>query len=160
MIRSSLVTIALVTLALAAGCDNASNNQQKATAAQNEANDKIAAATREAEQKGKNAQAAADKQIAEAQANFMKLREDYRHATTTNLAGLDRKVADLEAKEKRMSGKAASDLEAKLKDIRGGRATFTADYNTLEATSAATWDDTKARLDKEWTDLAASVDAA
>jgi hypothetical protein len=34
------------------------------------------------------------------------------------------------------------------------------DYKTIEVASAATWDATKARLEKEWTDLKNMVEKA
>lgn len=160
MVRSCIAATIVLSVALTTRCDNAADNQQKANTAQNEANEKIAAASREAQQKASNAQLAADKQITEAKANFMKLREDYRHTTTTNLVGLDRKVADIEAKAKQVNGKAATDLADKLRDIHNLRATFAADYEAIDGASAVTWDDAKARLDKQWTELKTLVDNA
>jgi primosomal protein N' len=55
-------------------CNKASDDQQKANAAQSEANNKI-----------ENAQSEANQKIGEAQASFAKRREDYRHQTTLNL---------------------------------------------------------------------------
>ncbi len=160
MTRSSMLTTATLTLLLATGCDKAADDPQRATISQGEANDKIATAQREAQQKSVAAQAAADKTIAAANADFMKLREDYRHATTNRLVDLDQKVAVLEANAKVATSKAKLDLDANLEQIRARRGTFTADYAALESSSAATWDDAKARLDREWTDLKALVDKA
>lgn len=160
MTRSSIAATMVLSVALSVACNNAMDDQQKANTAQNEANDKIARAAKEAQQKSIQAQAEADKQIAEAKANFMRLREDYRHATTTNLVGLDHQVADLEAKGKQLTGKAATDFADKLRDIRNRRATFSTDYDAIEAASATTWDDTKARLDKAWAELKTIVDKA
>jgi cell division septum initiation protein DivIVA len=160
MTRFSTLAPALLTVFLAAGCDKAMDDQLKASNSQVEANDKIAAANKEAEQKGLAAQAAADKTIAGANANFMKLREDYRHETTNNLAELDHKVVLLEANSKVATDKAKSDLDARLQQIRSRRSTFTTDYVALESASAVTWDDAKARLDKEWADLKALVERA
>jgi len=97
MLRSSLALTAL-TLVLGTSCDNASSDSKKANGAQAEANDKTAAAMKEATDKANSAQAEADEKIAAARADFMKLREDYRHATTNNLVELDRKVSDLATK--------------------------------------------------------------
>jgi regulator of protease activity HflC (stomatin/prohibitin superfamily) len=160
MFRSSIATTAVVSLLFTAACDKASDDQQKANAAQTEANGKIAAATTEATQKVSAAQAEADKKIAQAQANFMQLREDYRHSTTTSLVDLDKKVADLDTKANTATGKGKTDLDTNLKQIHAARDSFGADYRTLETSSATTWDATKARLDKEWTDLKALVDKA
>ena len=161
MIRTFILTGAVVTTLLAAACDNnAATDQQKAVKAQQEANDKAAAATKEATDKTVNAQAEADKKIAEAQASFTKLREDYRHKTTTDLADMDKKIADLDAKAKTATGKAKTDLSAKLVQIHANRDAFAKDWSTLDSSTATTWDGTKARLDKEWSDLKSLVDSA
>src|ERR1700730_15232608 len=100
MIRSPIPPAVLfMTLALA--CNNASDEQKKMTSARTEADDKIGTAVKEADQKIKTAEQNEGKQVAEAQASFMKMREDYRHTTTTNLVELDRKVDGLEAKAKK-----------------------------------------------------------
>ena len=160
MNRTKILTTALLSLILTAACDKASDDQQKATAAQNEANDKIAAAKVEADKKALTAQTAADNKIAEAQASFLKLREDYRHKTTLNLVDLDHKVDLLTTKEKTVTGKAQGDLDTSLKQIRVSRADFVTDYGSLESASAVTWDATQSRLDKEWAALQALVDKA
>jgi len=162
MIRSSMLAAAVLSVLLTAACDKdkAADEQSKANTAQNVATDKAAEANKEADQKIRNAQAEADKKVAEAQAGFMKLREDYRHKTTTDLVDLDKKVEELDAKAKKANGKAKTDLETALKQIRSSRDTFATDYKSIETASATTWDATKVRLDKEWTDLKALVDKA
>jgi len=162
MIRSSIIVcgIGSLVLALASGCDRAADEQKKAVDAQNQANEKIVQANREADQKANQAQADADKKIAEAQANFLKMREDYRHTTTENLVELDKKIADLEAKEKTATGKKKADLDAQLSAIRSRREAFANDWKSIETASADSWDATKQRLDKEWGDLKALVDRA
>jgi hypothetical protein len=159
MLRSSIYTaVVLVTLALA--CDNASDEQKKMNTARTEADDKIGTAVKEADQKVLSAQQEEDKKVAAAQAGFMKLREDYRHATTIKLVELDRSVSDLEAKAKKTMGKARTDLDANLREIQVDRGAFESDYKSLETATAATWDDAKVRLDKEWTHLKTLVDKA
>ena len=160
MLRKTFLTSAALSLLLVVGCDKAADDQKKATAAQNEANEKIAEAKVEADKKAVSAQSEADKKIAEAQASFMKRREDYRHKTTVNLVELDHKIDVLAAKSKTQTGKAQADLDASLKQIRSSRADFATDYNTLATESATTWDATQARLDKEWAALSALVDKA
>jgi regulator of protease activity HflC (stomatin/prohibitin superfamily) len=160
MIRSSLIVCGSLMLVLASGCDKAADEQQKAANAQAQANDKIVQANQEADQKANSAQADADKKIAEAQASFLKMREDYRHDTTTNLVDLDKKIADLEAKEKTATGKKKADLDVQLGQIRTQREAFANDWKTIETASATTWDATKNRLDKEWSDLKTMVDRA
>ena len=161
MIRSSIIVCGFgAALALGIGCNKAADEQQKATNAQVEANQKIVEANQEADKKANEAQADADKKIADAQANFLKMREDYRHDTTQNLVDLDKKIADLEAKSKTATGKKKADLDVQLGQIRTQREAFANDWKNLETASAATWDATKTRLDKEWTDLKSMVDRA
>jgi hypothetical protein len=110
------------------------------------------------EKKASVAQTEADQKVADAHASFMKLREDYRHATTVNLVDLDRDVDSLAAKAKQSSGKTRADLDARLLEIQASRSAFMKDYASLDSVAGASWDDTKVRLDKEWTDLKALVD--
>jgi len=159
MSRSIIVSGAFIAL-LIAGCSKAADDQQKAAVAQSEANDKIAAARAEADKKVASAQSEADMQVAAAQASFMTRREDYRHKTTLNLVDLDHKVDVLSAKSRAATGQAQVDMNASLKQIRIGRADFATDYLSLESTTAATWDATQARLDREWAALSALVDKA
>jgi hypothetical protein len=158
MIKPIAFAAVALSFLLTSACDRAADEQKKANQAQAKANEKIAEVAREADQKIKNAQAEADKKIAEAQASFMKLREDYRHTTTEAMVDLDKKVADLEAKAMKSRAKAKTDLELKVKQLKAGREAFLAEYKTLETASAGTWDETKARLDKQWNDLKAMAD--
>ena len=162
MIRSTIFSgIALCVLVATSGCnDSAATDQQKANSAQAEANDKIAAAKKDSDEKAAKAQAEADKKIADAQLNFTKTREDYRHKVTTDLADLDKKIADLDAKSKTATGKAKTDLDALLPAIHASRGSFATDWKTLDGATSTTWDATSARLNKEWTDLKALVDKA
>ncbi len=45
-----------------------------------------------------------------------------------------------------------------LTQIRSQREAFANDWKTIETASATTWDSTKTRLDKEWSELKAMVD--
>ena len=162
MIRSSIVVcgLATLTLVLGSGCNKAADEQEKAVAAQNKANEKIVEVNQEADKKANEAQADADKKIAEAQASFLKMREGYRHDTTEKLVDLDKKIADLEAKSKTSTGKKKADLDVQLGQIRTQREAFANDWKTIETASALTWDSTKSRLDKEWNDLKSMVERA
>jgi hypothetical protein len=157
-IKTHALAAAVLSLVFASSCDKAADQQQKANEAQAKANEKIADVAGEAEQKIKNAQAEADKKIAEAQAAFMKMREDYRHSTTEAMVDFDKKVSDLEAKATKSKAKAKTDLELKVKQLKAGRESFMAEYKNLETASAVTWDETKAKLDKQWNELKAAVD--
>jgi len=163
MIRSSILSSAAamaLTLTLLAGCDKGSDEQQKANAAQAEADKKIAEANKEAVVKTTSAQLEADKKIAAAEGDFGKRREDYRHKLQTDLIDLDKKVELLEAKAKTATGKTKTDLDLSLPQIRTRRAGFALDVKSVDTATAIQWDDTKARVDKEWTDLKTLVDKA
>lgn len=149
-----------LTLALSTGCDKAADDQNKATSAQSEADKKIADAKKEAADKAVSAQAEADKKIAAAENDFGKRREDYRHKIQTDVVDLDKKIDLLEAKAKTATGKAKTDLESSLVSIRTRRAAFAADLAAIPTTNAMQWDATKARVEKDWTDLKAVVDKA
>jgi hypothetical protein len=158
MTRQLLVGGFLTSFMLIGGCEKAADQQQKAVEAQNKANDKIVEASKEAQQKVNNAQAEADKKIADAQASFNTMREDYRHKVQAELIELDKKVADLEAKALKEKAKAKDELESRAKQIRAAKTTFEQHMQGLETATATTWDDAKAKLDKEWSELKAMAD--
>jgi hypothetical protein len=161
MIRISTVSVCLaLSMAFAVGCNKAADEQHKADEARATADNKTIDANREATDKINAAQSEADKKVADAQASFMKLREDYRHQKTEDLTKVDKEIADLEAKAKTAKGKAKSDIDAALPGIRTQRETFMSEYKTLELSSALTWDDAKARVDKAFEDLKKAVDKA
>jgi hypothetical protein len=160
MTHSTAFTTAILSAFLIAGCDNAMDDQTKANSSQTAADEKIAAANQEANQKGQAAQAEADKKIAAANASFMKLREDYRHQMTNNLIELDHRVDALDAASRAPSTKNPAALQSNLKLIHAKRAEFSTDYVAIETASAVTWDDTKTRLDNELTALKSLVDKA
>jgi hypothetical protein len=155
-VASTALTVCLLTGAVA--CDNASDEANKAKTAQAMADDKSGAALRESDEKIKNAQAEADTKIAAAHADFMAMRESFRHTTTTNLVDLDQKVDVLTAKAGQSSGQEKTDRDAGLKQIHASRDAFQKLFLSLDTASESTWDDTKARVEKEWTDLKAMVD--
>lgn len=161
MIRSTILFAAAATslsLSLVAGCDRANDDQRKADNAQAEANKKIAEARTEATTKITSAQVEADKKVAAAEADFGKLREDYRHEVQADLIDLDKKIDRLEAKSKTATGKAKADLDANLPAIRSRRMVFGSEVKSLEVATAPAWNDTKAKVDKDFSDLKALVD--
>lgn len=162
MTRASIIASAALALTLtcAVGCDKAADDQNKANAAQAEADKKIADTKKEAADKSNNAQAEADKKIASAEGDFGKRREDYRHKVQTDLIDLDKKIDLLEAKSKTATGKSKVDLDANLVAIHTHRVAFTQDMKGVDTSTAITWDDMKGRVDKEWTDLKTLVDKA
>ena len=163
MTRSSNTTRSLLAalLLLGAGCDDkASDMQEEADAAQNAANAEISDVKVDARQEVRAIQANADKDIATAEADFSAMREEYRHATTLKMVDLEKSIADLEARASKATGTARSTLETHITGIHTAHKVFMDDYATLDQASGATWDTTKARLDREWDDLKALVDKA
>ena len=111
----------------------------------------------EAARKIAAAQAEADLKIATARADFEKAREDYRHSRQADLDDLNRKVSDLESKDRTATGKTKVDLEANLPVIHAQRDVFMKDLQSLQLDTPMSWDASRARLDSEWDVLEASV---
>jgi hypothetical protein len=161
MIRTAgtfaLAAALLAGVAGAVACDKpgVEEQQKEQKAAQDNADQQQKAA-----QQSSTAQADMNQKVATAQADFDKTRENYRHDKQADLDDLDAKVAKLEANERTATGKAKADLDAKLPSIRAQRASFGADFRALQATTAASWDDAKARVDKEWDSLKSAVNDA
>jgi hypothetical protein len=160
MIRSITVSAMAISLALAAGCNKAADEQRKADEARVEADSKVTEANREANDKVNAARAEEDKKVAEAQASFLKIREDYRHKVTEDLVGVDKEIAELEAKAKTATGKTKATIESSLPNVRTLRENVSNEYRSLELASAITWDDAKGRVDKAVDELKKAVDKA
>lgn len=161
MNRSITVSACMaLSLALAAGCNKAADEQRKADEARAEADNKVIEANREASEKVNAARAEEDKKVAEAQADFLKIREDYRHKVTEDLTGVDKEIAELEAKAKTATGKTKTTLDANLPNVRTLRENVSNEYRSLELASAITWDDAKGRVDKAVDELKKAVDKA
>jgi hypothetical protein len=159
MIRFTTLSMCMaLSLAFAAGCNKAADEQQKADQARIDADKKINEANRDATDKINAAQSDADKKVADAQASFLKIREDYRHKVNEDLVSVDKDIADLEAKAKTAKAKTKADIDAALPNIRSMRESVASEYRSLELASAVTWDDAKARVDKALDDLKKAVD--
>ena len=100
-----------------------------------------------------NAQVKADEKVTTAQRDFEKTREDYRHDMQSNLDELDKKIADLDAKILKTNGDKKLELNEKVATLRAQRTAFAEDVKQLPSTPAATWDATKAHMDKEWSEI-------
>jgi hypothetical protein len=149
-----------LSLALGAGCDKAADEQRNADEARAEADKKVIEANREATEKVNAARADEDKKVADAQAGFLKIREDYRHKVTEDLVSVDKDIADLEAKAKTATGKNKATIESNLPNVRTLRENVANEYRSLELASAITWDDAKGRVDKAVDELKKAVDKA
>jgi vacuolar-type H+-ATPase subunit H len=151
------VTWALVVSASLLACDKPGATEQQR---EQRANEQVTQAANEANQQTQSAQAAADKDIAAARTDFEKSREDYRHARTKDLSDVDEKIANLESKATTATGKTKARLDANPPPLRAQREAFVRDIQTLDRATAATWDETKANVDREWDALKAAVDKA
>ncbi len=161
MIRISTLSVCVaIFMASTAGCDKAADEQRNADQARAEADRKAIEANREATTTINAAQADAEKKVADAQASFLTMREDYRHKATESLIEVDKDIAQLEAKVKTLKSKTKAELEARLPNLRTQREAVTNEYKSLELSSALTWDATKARVDKAIDDLKAAVSKA
>jgi hypothetical protein len=150
-------TFAFAAALMAVACDTpgVTEQQKESKAVQDNAEQQDRAARASA-----SAQADMNQKIASAQADFERTREDYRHSRQTDLDEIDAKIAKLEASEPTLTGKAKTDLDTRLPQIRAQRAAFGTDLRAIQGTTAATWDDAKARVDKEWESLKSAVGAA
>ena len=158
MIRiAGTFALAAALMAITAACDKpgVTEQQKEQKAAQDNADQQDRAARESA-----SAQADMNQKVASAQADFEHAREDYRHSRQTDLDDIDAKIAKLEAKETTATGKARTDLDAKLPSIRAQRASIGSDFRALQMTTSVTWDNAKARVDKEWEALKGAVDSA
>lgn len=105
-----------------------------------------------------NAKIKADEKTNEAERDFDKTRDEYRHDMQSNLATLDKKIADLDAKVAKNTGDKKVELGNKVGTLRAQRTSFAEDVKSLDTATAATWDATKAHLDKEWSDIKSTSD--
>jgi F0F1-type ATP synthase membrane subunit b/b' len=155
----SFATLATVFVLGAAACEKSGKDtQQQVDNAQAQAQTEITNAQVQASDKANAAQAKADEKITAAENDFDKTREDYRHTMQSNLDSLDKKISDLDAKVSKTTGDKKVELTNKASTLRAERGTFAADVTSLGATPAASWDATKARVDKEWSDIKSSSD--
>ncbi len=142
------------------GCETAADQQQKANEAQAQANlDRARAAQdlkgdrTQATRDMREAQNAADRKIVAAQAEFSQMREDFRHDLQTQLVALDKDVEVLQIRSRTMTGKAKADVNAALPRIDEARSDLNAAIEQLNKSSAATWDDSKTVVEREFAEL-------
>jgi hypothetical protein len=142
-------------------CDKSgSEAQREADQAQAQAQKDESQAQAESTTRITNAQVEANKKVSEAERDFQNTREDYRHSMQSKLDDLDKKISDLDIKRMKATGKTKAKLDSKLPDVHTRRDAFARDFSTIENDTAATFDASKARLDKEWSDLKSAVDKA
>jgi hypothetical protein len=153
MNRYSRITATALILLLPLACEKASDDQVRTTGAQVKANNEISAANEKAAREDLAAKATESKTIAAANADFAKLRSDYRKETDKNLGALDRKVGALETRS-------TAGVDARLQEIHAQRVQFDTDLDALGSATESTWDGQRAALDKKLADMNAVVDRA
>jgi len=153
MKQYSRTAVAALILSLPIACEKASDDQVRTTGAQVKANNEINAANEKAAQEDLAAKATESKTIAAVNADFAKLRSDYRTETHKNLSDLDRKVSALQMRS-------TAGVDARLQEIHAQRVQFDTDLNALGSATESTWDAQKAALDKKLADMNAVVDQA
>lgn len=157
MNRAMIVSVLLACAPFAVACDKSgADKQNQVDEAQQKANERIGRANAQANQ----AKAQEDQAIAAAQADFLQIREDYRHQMQSNLDGVDKDIADLNAELPTATPARKSEIQSALPGVRAQRDAFARDVGTVDDTNMATFDGAKSRLDKEWSDLKAAVDKA
>ena len=158
MIRYQGLTLVGLLIATSLACQKPGAAERQR---EEEATKQVTQAKQEATQREQAAQAAADKDIATARADFEKTREDYRHTRAVELSDLDKKIAELETKEKTAKdNKTRTDLQTELAAIREKREAFLKDLYALNGASAATWDEQRAKTGRDWDALRSAVDKA
>ena len=177
---ASLCIAAPVALALSAGCNrSATEEQNRALQAQKEADDKIAAAQREADKKAAEAQqkaldeaAASHEEInrmqarAQTQANetirsaneqILKKRDETRTWAQQKVDTIDADVDTAKTKAQTASVSAKEAFNKALVDVEAKRRVVESDIASIDQQAATELDQTKARLQKELDALKASV---
>ena len=151
------------TLLAAAVVTPACDDKQSAEQAQNEADKAKAKASADAlksQAEADKAQAEADAKKAELNAAFMKTQADYRAAKDKDLVDIDRSIADMRASAATATGAAKVEDDRLLADVTTRREAVRTGFTSMTTGTAATWDATKASLDKAMDDLKAAVRAA
>jgi hypothetical protein len=157
MVRLATLAFAAVLSTSIAGCEKTGEKERNAEGV---ANRQAEEAQSEANDRAVAAQAEADRRIAEARASFEQVREDYRHSRQADLDKLNLTITDLEIKDRMATGKDKATLDNSLPTIAAQRDTFARDLNEVPMATPMAWDDTRARLDREWEALKTSVSEA
>jgi hypothetical protein len=152
--RIATLTLATLLTAPLVGCDRPGEKEQNA---EGRANMQAQQAQDQAANQAAAAQAQADQKIAAARIDFEKVRDDYRLSRESDLAALNKKLSDLDLKDKSATGQTKANLDQKLPAVRAQRDAFITDLRRLDYVTAATWDTAKDNTDKEWDALQANV---
>ena len=145
-----------VILALAtanAGCNK--NDQASAEKAQREAADKVQQTKLDADEKIAAAKRDAEKAAQEATGQ----RTDARATLQKDVDAVDRKISYLKERASTVKGAAKKNSTAAQTEVDTRRATLKADFAKLETESGAAWDSAKAAVERDITAVKSSVDS-
>ena len=157
---SAMFLAAVIAIALSACERTGRENEERMNAAKLDLEKKTNEAKQESTTKITSAQAEVDKKIAETNADFVKMREDYRSKLTSKFADNDKTIQKLEATQKTATGAAKAQLEAALPDIRAKRDTLRRDMGQIDAVTMPNWDAAKSQLDSDMDGLKAALERA
>jgi hypothetical protein len=157
MTRTGVLAVAALLSASVVACQKSGEKEQNAEGV---ANRQAEQSQEQAAREVAAAQAEADQRIAAARADFEKAREDYRHSRQLDIDRLQKTISDLDAEDRTATGKTKVDLDTNLPGIHAQRDAFLNDLKSLEYTTPAGWDASRARIDKEWDSLTTSVSNA
>jgi hypothetical protein len=87
--------------------------------------------------------------IAAAERDFDITRDDFHAKAAVDLDDLDSDINDVTAKAKELRGQARAEMDARLIQIRAQRDALRADVESLETSTAASWEDATKRVDDE-----------
>jgi hypothetical protein len=159
MLVRKLGMIAAMTAGLAgnAGCEKTGAAEQ---AKENAAAGDNLTVQRHAAEESASAQADMNERVNAAQAQFESAREDYRGQREKDLADVDAKMTDLESTARKATSVTRERLEQSLSGLRAQRTALASDVRNIGLTTAAAWDDFKARVDNEFNSLKTALSKA
>ncbi len=152
MFRFSMISALTAAIAIGVGCDEG-NEREVANA-----HEEVREAKKEAAHGVADAKAEGAEAVAEAQGELIEARAEYQKEMTEKLATLDGRIARVEADAKTATGDEKVKLDARLGDIRTRRTAWDTSWRSADGVAGDKWAKTKARLDREWQELEASVD--
>jgi uncharacterized lipoprotein NlpE involved in copper resistance len=132
--------------------------QQKAQAAQREANEKIAQANAKAQEEASKSQLAANQDVRQANDETLKTRNDYQVETNKSVNQIDNKLDGLKVKAQTTQPKSKVRFEGAMPRVAAQRATVKEDLDSLPKQTAQSFAGYKIKTDKDISDLRKSVD--
>jgi hypothetical protein len=156
MINKSAFVLVLLTVA---ACDKPADEQAKIDKAKAEQAQTITAANVEAEKKIDKAENKANEKIGEASEAIARTKADFTKSKQEDLATIDKKLAELDAKALHATGAAKANADVALKTAHKKLYAVAADLANVNSASTITWETTKTRIEDGFTDLKKSVDA-